>query len=70
MVVVPAAIAYGRPNPVAFSGTISTNGAADIRYQWEITGDKTNIAGDVELYTGGQTAHVGSRGLQCGLQQR
>lgn len=32
----------GAPNPVTFSGTISTNGAATVQYQWEITGNQTN----------------------------
>jgi len=32
----------GGPNPVMFSGTITTNGAAKVSFQWEIRGDKTN----------------------------
>lgn len=32
----------GGPNPVAFSGTITTNGAAKVSFQWEIRGDKSN----------------------------
>ena len=32
----------GGPNPVTFSGTITTNGAAKVSYQWEIRGDKSN----------------------------
>lgn len=41
-VTVPSAITCGQPNPVEFSGTISTNGPATVQYQWEITGDKTD----------------------------
>jgi hypothetical protein len=41
-VTLPSTVACGRPNPVTFGGTISANGTADIKYQWEITGDKTN----------------------------
>ena len=32
----------GGPNPVNFSGTITTNGAAKVSFQWEIRGDKSN----------------------------
>jgi uncharacterized protein YraI len=41
-VVVPASPACGAQNPVMFSGTISTNGAASVQYQWEVTGNVTN----------------------------
>ncbi|HTP02139.1 MAG TPA: hypothetical protein VMJ64_12265 [Anaerolineales bacterium] len=41
-VALPSTITCGGPNPVTFSGTISTNGKADVKYQWEITGDKSN----------------------------
>jgi SH3-like domain-containing protein len=41
-VTTPSSASCGGPNPVSFSGTITTNGAAKIKYQWEITGDKTN----------------------------
>ncbi|MGH2581695.1 MAG: hypothetical protein ACRDFQ_02210 [Anaerolineales bacterium] len=30
------------PNPIQFSGTITTNGPATVTFQWEVTGDKTN----------------------------
>lgn len=39
---IPSTITCGGPNPVEFSGAISTNGAATVQYQWEITGDQTN----------------------------
>jgi len=32
----------GGPNPVTFSGTITTNGATKVSFQWEIRGDKSN----------------------------
>ncbi|HEY9151392.1 MAG TPA: SH3 domain-containing protein [Anaerolineales bacterium] len=32
----------GGPNPVTFSGTITTNGAAKVSFQWEIRGAKSN----------------------------
>ncbi|HUH97490.1 MAG TPA: SH3 domain-containing protein [Anaerolineales bacterium] len=32
----------GGPNPVSFSGTITTNGAAKVSFQWEIRGAKSN----------------------------
>ena len=38
----PSTVFCGGPNPVEFSGTITTNGAAKVKFQWEITGDKTN----------------------------
>ena len=39
---VPSTVTCGGPNPVAFSGTFTTNGTANVKFQWEITGDKTN----------------------------
>src|SRR5512143_2593410 len=38
----PSTVACGGPNPVTFSGKITTNGEATVKYQWEITGDQTN----------------------------
>jgi hypothetical protein len=37
-------VACGGPNPITFSGTITTNGPATVTYQWEIGGDKTNTS--------------------------
>lgn len=34
--------ACGGPNPIQFSGKVTTNGPTTITYQWEITGDKQN----------------------------
>ncbi len=39
---VSSTVHCGEPNTVMFSGTITTNGAATVKYQWEITGDKSN----------------------------
>lgn len=36
----PPIVACGGPNPIGLSGTISTNGAATVQYQWEITGNQ------------------------------
>ena len=44
-VTVKASISFsmcGGPNAVTFSGTITTNGATKVSFQWEIRGDKTN----------------------------
>lgn len=40
-VTTPPIVACGGPNPIGLSGTISTNGAATVQYQWEITGNQT-----------------------------
>ena len=34
-------IACNGPNPVAFSGSISTNGPAKVTYRWQVSGDTT-----------------------------
>jgi len=44
-VTVSASVSFsmcGGPNPVSFSGTITTNGATKVSFQWEIRGDKSN----------------------------
>lgn len=38
----PSSVFCGGPNPVDFSGTITTSGAAKVKFRWEIRGDKTN----------------------------
>jgi hypothetical protein len=35
-------VSCGGPNPMDFSGTIATNGAAKVKYQWEVGGDQSN----------------------------
>jgi hypothetical protein len=39
---IPSSVTCGGPNPVSFSGAFTTNGSATVKFQWEITGDKTN----------------------------
>jgi hypothetical protein len=55
---------------VEFSGTITTNGAATVKYRWEITGDKTNTTEPESLdFTGAGTKDVPSPGaysVDCG----
>jgi len=44
-VTVSASVAFsacGGPNPVGFSGTITTNGPTTVTFRWEVTGDKEN----------------------------
>ncbi len=69
-VAIPSTIACGGPNPVEFSGTISTNGAATVQYQWEITGDKTNTTSPETLtFADAGTQDVPSPGaysVDCG----
>lgn len=45
----PSPATCGGPNPVDFSGTISTNGATTVQYQWEITGAKSNTTSPESL---------------------
>jgi hypothetical protein len=69
-VTVPSTVACGGPNPVTFGGTISTNGSVDIKYQWEITGDKTNTTSPETLsFTEAGTKDVpdpGAYNVDCG----
>ncbi len=66
----PTSVVCGQPNPVTFSGTISTNGAATVQYQWEITGSQTNTTGPQTLaFTGAGTqaaANPGAINVDCG----
>lgn len=49
----------GVPKPVALSGTISTNGAATVTFQWEITGSQTITTTPQTLaFTGAGTQSV------------
>jgi len=41
-VALPGTVYCGGPNALGFSGTITTNGATKVKFQWEVTGDKTN----------------------------
>ncbi len=69
-VTLPSSITCGGPNPVQFSGTISTNGAATVQYQWEISGDKSNTTSPQTLTftdAGTQDAvNPGAYNVDCG----
>ncbi len=39
---IPSSISCGGPNPVDFSGRITTNGPAKVKFQWEVGGDVSN----------------------------
>ncbi len=69
-VTLPSTVMCGGPNAVSFSGTISTNGAATVTYQWEITGDRTNTTPAQTLTfsdAGTQNAvDPGALSLDCG----
>jgi len=39
---IPSTVYCGGPNPLVFSGTITTNGATKVTYQWEVGGDRSN----------------------------
>jgi hypothetical protein len=69
-VTLPSSVTCGGPNPVQFSGTISTNGAATVQYQWEITGDKTNTTAPQTLdFSDAITqdaANPGAYNVDCG----
>ncbi len=69
-IVAPSMVVCGAANPVTFSGTISTNGAATVEYQWEITGNQTNTTPPQTIvFTGGGTQAVAGPGtvnVDCG----
>lgn len=60
----------GGPNPLEFSGSISTNGEATVKYQWEIGGDRTNTTSPETLnFNAADTKDVsgpGSLSVDCG----
>jgi hypothetical protein len=60
----------GGPNPVGFSGTITTNGPAEVSFRWEIGGDKTNTTSPEDLsFDGADTKNVpdpGAYSVDCG----
>ncbi len=58
-VTTPPTIVCGSPNPVALTGTITTNGAATVQFQWEITGSQTVTTTPQTLaFTGAGTQNV------------
>ena len=60
----------GGPNAVNFSGTITTNGAAKVSFQWEIRGDKSNTTSPQAItFSGAGTKNASNPGADtadCG----
>jgi hypothetical protein len=69
-VALPSTTTCGAPNAVTFSGTITTNGSASVKYQWEITGDKVNTTAPETLnFANAGTKDVpdpGAYSVDCG----
>jgi hypothetical protein len=69
-VAAPPTVVCGLPNPVALSGTISTNGATTVQFQWEITGNQTvTTAPQGLVFTAAGTTNVAgpaSVNIDCG----
>jgi len=67
---IPSSIMCGGPNPVDFSGNITTNGPATVKFQWEITGDKSNTTSPQTLdFTAAGTVSApdpGAYNVDCG----
>jgi len=67
---IPSTVTCGGPNPVTFSATITTNGAVNVKYQWEITGDKSNAPTPEKLnFSAADTKDVpdpGAYSVDCG----
>lgn len=67
---VTSTVYCGGPNPVDFSGTITTNGPAKVKYQWEVGGDASNTTPpDTMNFTGADTKNVsgpGAYSTDCG----
>ncbi len=58
-VTTPPTVVCGSPNPVGLTGTISTNGAATVQFQWEITGNQTiTTTPQTITFTGAGTQNV------------
>lgn len=66
----PPAVYCSGPNPVEFSGSITTNGDAKVKYQWEVGGDVSHITSPETLnFNSADTKDVsgpGSLSLDCG----
>jgi hypothetical protein len=71
-VTVKAAVAFtacGGPNPITFSGSITTNGPTTVTYHWEVGGDKQNTTPDETiqfLEAGTQKVTAGAYSADCG----
>ncbi len=66
----PSAVYCGGPNPVEFSGSITTNGDTKVKYQWEVGGDVSHITSPETLtFNSADTKDIsgpGSLSLDCG----
>ncbi len=61
--------ACGGPNPIAFTGAITTNGPATVIFHWEVGGDKQNITPDETLTfveAGTKSVTAGAYSADCG----
>lgn len=61
--------ACGGPNPVSFSGAITTNGPGTVTYHWEVGGDKQNVTPDETIvfsHSGEQQVQAGAYSADCG----
>ncbi|GAB4423573.1 MAG: hypothetical protein Kow002_13120 [Anaerolineales bacterium] len=61
--------ACGGPNPVEFSGSISTNGPATVTYRWEVSGDTTVPGTDETIEfteSGTKTLTAPAFSIDCG----
>jgi hypothetical protein len=60
----------GGPNAVNFSGTITTNGASKVSFQWEIRGDQSNTTSPQTIsFSAAETKNAPSPGTftaDCG----
>ncbi len=67
---VPSTVTCGGPNPLEFSGTITTNGATTVTYQWEVGGDRSNTTSPESLnFNAADTKDVsgpGALSVDCG----
>jgi hypothetical protein len=67
---IPSTVYCGGPNPLEFSGTITTNGATKVKYQWEVGGDKSNTTSPETLnFNAADTKDIsgpGALSVDCG----
>jgi hypothetical protein len=67
---IPSTVYCGGPNPLEFSGTITTNGATKVTYQWEVGGDRSNTTSPETLnFKAADTKDVsgpGTLSVDCG----
>ncbi len=67
---IPSTIVCHGPNPLEFSGSITTNGAAKVSYQWEVGGDVSHTTSPETLnFSAAGTKDVsgpGALSVDCG----